>query len=120
MGDRRNVIIKAESENFGIALYTHWTGSEILPEIALGLERGKSRWDDAGYFTRIMFDQITRHEGKDETTGFGIYPLTSDGQSPMEPFPGYDPVIDLDDGSVELDGKSYPFNKFICTFLPDD
>lgn len=112
MGDRRNIIVKADSEEYGIALYTHWTGSNALKDIAHALDRGRSRWDDAGYFTRIMFDEMCKGESRSETTGFGIYPLRN-GQAPMESSPGYDPVIDLDSLTVIVEGKSIPFSRFI-------
>lgn len=112
MGDRRNIIVKADSEEYGIALYTHWTGSNALKDIAHALDRGRGRWDDPGYFARIMFDEMCKRESRSEITGFGIYPLR-DGQSPMESFPGYDPVIDLDTSTVTVEGKSTPFSRFI-------
>ena len=113
MGDRRNVIIKGEG--MGIALYTHWTGSTIIHDIAIALDKGRSRWDDFGYFTRIMFDVMTRHSS-DPITGFGIYPLTEDGDSPMESMPEYDPVIDLDRKLIRVDGKSYRFDTVIDAY----
>lgn len=113
MGDRRNVIIKADSEEYGIALYTHWTGWRMLEDVSAALDRGRGRWDDPGYFTRIMFDEMCKREPRNEITGFGIYPLR-DGESPMESFPGYDPVIDLDERSVTVEGETYSFNKFIA------
>ena len=109
MGDRRNIILKGEG--MSLAFYTHWTGSDSINDIAIALDRGVTRWNDFGYFARVMFNVMTRHDTLG-TTGFGIYPVVN-GESPMLPSQGYDPVVDLDSQTVTVEGKSYSFGSII-------
>ena len=113
MGDRRNIIVKGEG--MSLAFYTHWTGSNSINDIAIALDLGRSRWDDFGYFARVMFSVMTRHF-PDVITGFGIYPVVN-GQSPMESTPGYDPIVDLDSQTVTVEGKSYSFDSVIDAYF---
>ena len=115
MGDRRNVIVKHDAQDYGIALYTHWGGSDLLRDIAIALELGKSRWDDPGYFTRFLLGTMTN--GQHGLTGFGIYPL-QDGQSPTESTPGYDPIVDLDNQNVTVNGETLSFSEFLSRHIP--
>ena len=58
-------------ENGSLFVYTHWNGAEF-PEMARdAIEKAKGRWDDEGYATRIIVDQLTK-PGRDEETGFGL------------------------------------------------
>ena len=51
-------------------LYTHWNGNQVCEILAGALEKGRSRWNDDGYMTRIIFNQL---QGDDrDVTGFGI------------------------------------------------
>lgn len=109
MGDRRNVII-TEGDGTGVALYTHWTGSDLPVVLKAALKRGESRWNDTGYLARIIFsDMIKGYET--DLLGFGIYPATFTETigSPMEDAPGYDIVIDT--GTQTVDG--IPFTTYI-------
>ena len=113
MGDRRNIIVKGEG--MSLAFYTHWTGSDSINDIAIALDRGVTRWNDFGYFARVMFNVMTRHDTLG-TTGFGIYPVVN-GESPMESTPGYDPIVDLDSQTVTVEGKSYSFGSIIDAYF---
>ena len=113
MGDRRNIILTGEG--MSLAFYTHWTGSDSINDIALALILGRPRWDDFGYFARILFNVMTRHDAIG-TTGFGIYPVVN-GTSPMEPSPEYDPIVDLDSQTVTVEGKSYSFEGIIDAYF---
>ena len=113
MGDRRNIILKGEG--MSLAFYTHWTGSDSINDIAIALDRGVTRWNDFGYFARVMFNVMTRHS-PDGIIGFGIYPVIN-GESPMESTPGYDPIVDLDSQTVTVEGKSYSFGSIIDAYF---
>lgn len=60
-------------------MYTHWRGSEIKTVLQTALMRGKERWDDPQYLSRIIFD--TLKEGcVDEITGFGLSTALCDNE----------------------------------------
>ena len=71
MGDRAQIEIRQPyDETVSIYLYTHWAGGEVHTRLANALRKGKSRWSDSGYITRIIMNGL---QGFDrETTGFGI------------------------------------------------
>ncbi len=68
MGNRGN--IKIEQSDGALFLYTHWGGSDLCVTLATALDKGRSRWTDESYHTRIIFNEL---QGDDRgTTGFGI------------------------------------------------
>jgi hypothetical protein len=71
MGDRRNVIIN-DSAGAGVALYSHWGGTE-LPEVVKRALAKRWRWDDSAYLARIIFCEMVKGSEAEET-GFGIAP----------------------------------------------
>ncbi len=100
MGDRRNVRI--EEKNGGkIYLYNHWNGTELPGTVANALDRGRDRWTDESYLTRIIFNEMTRGQEED-TTGFGISTYQCDENHP-------DVVVDFKKQTV--DGLS--FEEFV-------
>lgn len=69
MGDRAQIAVKHDKKF--IWLYTHWGGSEIYTTLARALRRGRSRWDDCEYLTRVIFSEMVRDDWE-AVTGFGI------------------------------------------------
>ncbi len=71
MGARAQVSIKDRIQDIPVYLYTHWGAGSLKEDIRIALERGKGRWDDYEYLSRILFDGM---KGDDVTseTGFGI------------------------------------------------
>jgi hypothetical protein len=69
MGDRGQV--KVVLEKGSIWLYTHWGASELVGVVRKALIRGKSRWEDPEYLTRIIFCEMVRGD-EESLTGFGI------------------------------------------------
>jgi hypothetical protein len=67
MGDRANVYFKQA----GVCLYTHWCGSELAVDVRNALRRGKDRWSDFQYLTRIVFCTMVNADIMG-TTGYGI------------------------------------------------
>lgn len=79
MGDRGNIVMENGKER--VYLYAHWTGTELPEVLRRALERGKERWDDPPYLTRIIFCEMLKTSGKealDELTGFGIWTAMQD------------------------------------------
>lgn len=104
MGDRGNVLVKENSEDPGIYLYTHWSGTE-LPDIVQGaLSRGKGRWGDTPYLTRIIFSDMVR-EDIDGETGYGIGRYEVSGEHS---------TIILNDGAqtVTIDDLRWSYSEF--------
>jgi len=93
MGDRANVILKSGDEQ--VCLYTHWCGHELPQIVKNGLIRGKSRWHDFQYLTRIIFCEMIKDDvlGK---TGFGISQKKHDGRKVLK--------IDCDNTTMSVNG----------------
>jgi hypothetical protein len=101
MGDRGN--IKIEVEGYPpLWIYTHWEGS-VLPEtVRRGLIRGRPRWDDPAYLTRILFDEVT---GDDRgLTGFGVSTFRGDG--------GETVIVNLTAMEVTVEGQAWSFEDY--------
>lgn len=83
MGDRANCVVHQnlyeDEDNPPVWLYTHWRGTGLPVIVQQALIRGKPRWDDPPYLTRIIFDEMTsgQHGGE---TGFGISTSVCDNE----------------------------------------
>lgn len=104
MGDRGNIHIKEESGK-SIYLYTHWNG-ELLPQILRdALDRGRGRWGDESYLTRIIFSEMIREDVLGET-GYGISTYRGD-------YNHEDIVVDMKDKTVtDRDGEVHTFEQY--------
>lgn len=117
MGDRRNVVVEFDEEN-SVALYTHWTGSQLQETVAEGLSLGASRWSDPTYLTRILFCQMVQGQ-EAETTGFGIEPIRTGSTAYCEATPGYDLIVNAKAQTVyDGDGNTFTFSEFVEGYLP--
>lgn len=58
-------------EDTGVYLYQHYDGDTLPDEVKAALKRGKDRWDDDEYLTRIIFCEMVKHHVED-LTGYGI------------------------------------------------
>ena len=79
MGDRANIEIIDDTKH-SVFLYTHGRGYELPEVLQAALIRGKDRWDDTYYLTRIIFCEMVKGKEKD-LTGFGISAQEGDGTS---------------------------------------
>lgn len=115
MGDRRNIIITEQMGMPGVAIYTHWSGSDA-PELladALNSPQARGRYGDEGYLTRIIFDQMSADDHLHET-GWGIYPSIDGKSSPCEDSQGYDLIVETSSQTVGMLGKKRrSFAEFI-------
>jgi len=120
MGDRANVYVVQhgnESSGKGVYLYTHYDGEDLPKILQKALKRGKDRWDDEPYLTRIIFNEMTCDNEMD-LTGFGISTYLTDNEHDIL-------VVDVDKQSVGYakEGeepkcyKHYSFDKFITLKL---
>jgi hypothetical protein len=102
MGDRANIVV--EQTEGSVYLYTHWGGSGIRATLAAALDRGRPRWTDPAYLTRIIFSEMIQGDVLGGT-GYGI--------STDHCEPGNDLWVDPYAQTV-LDGRvSYTFEEFI-------
>lgn len=116
MGDRRNVIVKESDSLPRVSLYTHWYGSELPSIVARALDRGRGRWGDTPYLTRIIFSEmLLEANALREETGFGIEAVKDD-DARTEASPGYDLLVDEPSQSVRVDNKWYSYDDFISKF----
>jgi hypothetical protein len=78
MGNRANIIILSGDEQ--VCLYTHW-GREDLPHtLRNALIRGRERWGDYQYLTRIIFCEMIPPNARLTLTGYGITQEVHDGR----------------------------------------
>jgi hypothetical protein len=70
MGDRGQVRIVSEGSP-DLYFYTHREASNLPEIVASALERGRSRWNDPEYLSRIIFSEMIKDSVMD-LTGFGI------------------------------------------------
>jgi hypothetical protein len=122
MGDRRNVIVTAsDTAEAQVALYTHWSGSELPQTVASALDRARDRWDDPTYLTRVIFSEMIKAESSDDviealmsTTGLGIEAILPGSENYCEASPGYDLYVDVKAQTVyDGDETTYSFERFV-------
>ena len=71
MGDRAQVKIIDNEKEAPVYLYTHWGGSELENTVKKALRRGRDRWNDPCYLSRIIFSEMIKNDIMG-TTGYGI------------------------------------------------
>lgn len=85
MGDRANIIVNDQYDETtpnAVVLYTHWSGTEVPETLKAALARGRERWNDGPYLTRIIFGQMVAHDPMG-TTGYGISAQIGDNEHPF-------------------------------------
>lgn len=109
-------------DGMSVALYTHWSGSHMRETLAAALDRGRGRWGDATYLTRIIFSEMIQSDVLGET-GYGIEPMQTGSTSYCEARPGYDLIVSADYSTVQGDndgtGEVLDFEDFILKFKSD-
>jgi len=83
MGDRANVVVidsypQDAHPKEAVFLYTHWAGYELPETLRSALLYGKSRWDDAPYLSRIIFQEMIGTSKSQ--TGYGISSRLTDNE----------------------------------------
>lgn len=83
MGERGNIVLldkNTDNKSGGsfphpVYFYTHWSGYKLKSTLQAGLVRGKDRWNDPQYLSRVIFCQMIQAQKEDAftaVTGFGI------------------------------------------------
>jgi hypothetical protein len=101
MGDRANVLVKSGKNH--VYLYTHWSGYNLPQIVQSAMKRGKNRWDDSQYLTRIIFCEMIKDSVMDET-GYGISSEVGDGDNRIV-------TVNVDEQMVNLKGYKFPGYK---------
>lgn len=105
MGDRANIVVKSGEEQ--VVLYSHWGGSDMPETLRAALERGKSRWEDFQYLTRIIFCQMVPVKYWAELTGVGITNEVYDNERPII-------TVNVDEKTVQIgDNPPVSFDAFV-------
>lgn len=105
MGDRANVVIKADGGQ--VVLYTHWDGGSLPATVHKAMTR-RQRWDDGSYLARIVFSEMIKGDIASET-GFGISTIILDGD---------DQIIEIDANAQTISvGEKPPmsFEAFVAS-----
>lgn len=91
MGDRGNIVIRNKENDKHIFLYTHRSGYRMPERLHEALEKGKDRWDDAPYLSRIIFQALLN--GDTSATGVGLTTYLTDNEYPLL-------VVDIEENKV--------------------
>lgn len=107
MGSRSNIcMIDDHSE---IYLYSHWGGRDLAVVLKDALRRGKARWKDYPYLTRIVFSEMIKDEIL-EDTGYGISAYQTDNEHNIL-------FVNVEEQSITVGGKRFTFDEYIG--IPD-
>lgn len=80
MGDRANIVVDGQYTD-PVFLYTHWCGYAVPGILQAALKRGRGRWGDTSYLTRIIFCDLIG-DNTEGLTGFGISTRITDNERP--------------------------------------
>jgi hypothetical protein len=109
MGDRANIKI-IEENNGQLYFYTHWYGEDLPKILAKALDRGRDRWGDESYLSRIIFSEMIKNDVEDNT-GFGISTYRGD-------YEYSDLVVDMGNLTVSTrKDESLTFDEFVKEYL---
>lgn len=106
MGDRGNIQVKESASDNGVFFYSHWDGSELPHILALALKRGKGRWGDTAYLSRVIFCELVKGD-VDGETGYGISTQECDPEHELI-------VVDDGAGTVTIGESVWTYSGYIA------
>jgi hypothetical protein len=113
MGARCTFVFK-QSEDLGVALYSHWGEDSMYADLAQALQHAKVRKGDNEYYVRMAISYLLQDSILDET-GFGIYACNPNDLGFMD----HPILIDLTDNTISHDGVDHKdIDSFINYNLP--
>lgn len=109
MGARCNFVFK-QSEDYAVALYSHWGEDYMYESLAAALQHAQPRikMGDAAYATRMAISYLIKDSILDET-GFGITAMDPTDQG----FLDHPITIDFTDGTVGSGEDWHSIDDFI-------
>lgn len=113
MGARCTFVFK-QSEDLGVALYSHWGENDMYKDLAMALQHAAPRKGDNEYYVRMAISYLMQDSILDET-GFGIYACNPNHMEWMD----HPILIDLTDNTISHDGVDHKdIDSFISYNLP--
>ena len=113
MGARCTFVFK-QSEDLGVALYSHWGEDGMYKDLAMALQHAAPRKGDNEYYVRMAISYLMQDSILDET-GFGIYACNPNHMEWMD----HPILIDLTDNTISHDGVDHKdIDSFISYNLP--
>lgn len=112
MSTNAEIVVLFSSDSKGkVCLYQHWDGDTLGKTLSEALDRGRSRWNDESYLTRIIFSTMLMDSGTlADLTGFGIAPYTTNQY--------YTWTVDTEKQTVtDPEGKTSSFEDFAKTHV---
>lgn len=108
MGDRSNIKI-IDSNEGSFYLYAHWLGADNTRRLHKALKRGKSRWGDESYMSRIIFCTLVEGHEQD-LTGYGLSTFMPDNGNPIT-------VVDMRTMTVTFENQNndtWTFEEYVA------
>ena len=113
MGARCTFVFK-QSEDLGVALYSHWGEDGMYKDLAMALQHAAPRKGDNEYYVRMAISYLMQDSILEET-GFGIYACNPNHMEWMD----HPILIDLTDNTISHDGVDHKdIDSFITYNLP--
>ena len=114
MGARCTFVFK-QSEDLGLALYSHWGEYDMHRDLAAALQHAAPRSGDESYYIRMAVSHLLKDSILDET-GFGLYACNPNELGFMD----HPILIDLTNSTISDDTGSHSIDSFINYHLPSD
>jgi len=112
MGARCTFVFK-QSEDLGVALYSHWGEYDMHKDLAQALEHAAPRIGDESYYIRMAVSYLLQHNILDET-GFGLYACNPSDLGFMD----HPILIDLTTNTISDDTGTHSIGEFINYHSP--
>ena len=112
MGARCTFVFK-QSEDLGVALYSHWGENDMYKDLAMALQHAAPRKGDNEYYVRMAISYLMQDSILDET-GFGIYACNPNHMEWMD----HPILIDLTDNTISHGVDHKDIDSFISYNLP--
>ncbi len=112
MGARCTFVFK-QSEDLGVALYSHWGEDSMHSDLAQALQYATVRKGDTEYYTRMAVSHLLKDSILDET-GFGLYACNPNDLG----FADHPILIDLTNNTISDETGSHSIDDFVNYHLP--
>jgi hypothetical protein len=117
MGSRTEWIIKTDTSDNAIHLYSHHGGEDKFADTQSALLSAQSRWTDTSYGARIFMSNIIRDDWS-STLGFGIA-VGNDTENLFEES-YFHAVIDFPNQRVIFGSREWSFSDFLSAYNIQD
>ena len=112
MGARCTFVFK-QSEDLGVALYSHWGEYSMYQDLAAALQHASPRLNDYSYYTRMVVSYLLQGSILDET-GYGLYACNPNDLGFMD----HPVLIDLTNNTIHDDTGIHSIEEFIRYHSP--